>query len=213
MTIQTGETGTTTSMRFGPLTIAYDDRVLEPRAWTTLQSHWARELLETAPRGAVLELCSGAGHIGLLAVDGTDRTLVCVDQNPVACEFATRNARAAGRADLVDVRNIALQSLAEGEAFPLIIADPPWVSSDDVHRFPEDPVLAIDGGSDGLALARACVAVIDGHLHQRGAALVQLGSTEQARALADDLPSSLVLVEVREHPNGVVALLRRPGSH
>lgn len=206
------EAGTTSTMRFGSLTIAYDDRVLEPREWTALQSHWARELLATAPEGSVLELCSGAGHIGLLAVDGTDRKLVCVDQNPVACDFAVQNARAAGREDLVDVRNIALQSLAEDEAFPLVIADPPWVGSDDVHRFPEDPVLAIDGGSDGLAIARACVAVIDGHLHERGAALVQLGSTDQARALEAELPPSLVLTEVREHPDGVVALLRRPGS-
>lgn len=206
------DAGTPTTLRFGPLTIAYDDRVLVPREWTTLQSHWAQELLASAPEGPVLELCSGVGHIGLLAVDGTDRLLVCVDQNPVACDFARQNARAAGREELVDVRNIALQSLAEDEAFPLIIADPPWVSSDDVHRFPEDPVLAIDGGSDGLALARACVTVIDGHLHERGAALVQLGSVEQARQLGSDLPPSLVLGEVREHADGVVALLTRPGS-
>ena len=61
------------TIAFGPLTIAYDALVLEPRQWTTIQSEWARELLATAPPGPVLELCTGAGHIGLLAVTGTTR--------------------------------------------------------------------------------------------------------------------------------------------
>ena len=70
------------TMTFGSLTIGYDEQVLEPRPWVLLQSQWARELLEDAPPGPVLELCTGAGHIGLVAVVGNDRTLVAVDANP-----------------------------------------------------------------------------------------------------------------------------------
>ena len=65
----------TERMAFGGLTIAYDDRVLRPREWTTAQSDWAAELMVTAPGGPVLELCSGAGHIGLLAVAASGRRL------------------------------------------------------------------------------------------------------------------------------------------
>ena len=89
---------------FGSLTIAFDDRVLRPRGWTTAQSEWAAELMLTAPGGPVLELCSGAGHIGLLAVAGSGRSLVCVDANPVACDYARANALQAGLAELVEVR-------------------------------------------------------------------------------------------------------------
>ena len=60
MTVRTAE--------YGPLSIAYDHRVLEPRPWTAAQSRWVSALLESAPPGPVLEICSGAGHIGLLAV-------------------------------------------------------------------------------------------------------------------------------------------------
>ena len=42
------------------------------------------------------------------------------------------------------------------ERFAVVIADPPWVPRADTGRYPEDPVLAIDGGDDGLDLARAC---------------------------------------------------------
>lgn len=198
------------TMAFGPLSISFDHRVLAPRTWTAAQSHWARELLDDAPPGPVLEICSGVGHIGLLAVHGTDRHLVCVDVDPVACDYAVANAVAAGRADLVDVRRQELGSFAADEPFPLIIADPPWVRTELVGCFPADPVLAIDGGADGLDLARECVAVIDRCLHVEGAALLQLGSLAQADLLEAELPESLAVAETRPEPGrGLVVRLHR----
>ncbi|MBI2244007.1 MAG: methyltransferase, partial [Nocardioides sp.] len=59
------------TMGFGPLRITFDGRVLRPRPWTAAQSEWAAEILADAPAGPVLELCAGAGQIGLLAVAGS----------------------------------------------------------------------------------------------------------------------------------------------
>ena len=161
---------------FGGLRIGYDERVLEPRRWTTEQSRWARRLAEEVPAGPVLELCCGAGQIGLLALRGNRRRLVMVDADEVACGWARENAAAAGIVDRVEVRNGRMQDvLAEDELFPLIIADPPWVASRAVGRFPEDPLLAIDGGIDGLGVVRAAVRVVAEHLLPSGAALVQVG--------------------------------------
>ena len=196
---------------FGSLTISYDDRVLAPRSWTQTQALWAHDLLALAPPGPVLELCSGVGHLGLLAVHGTDRRLVCVDVDPVACAYATHNAAAAGRAELVEVRNISLEEFRSDDVFALVVADPPWVRSELVDCFPSDPVLAIDGGSDGLDRARECVALIDRHLHPDGAALLQLGSYDEAEALAAELPDSLTVAESRAEPGrGLVVQLVRP---
>ena len=38
----------------------------------------------------MLEVCAGAGHIGLLAAAASDRALTLVDANEVACDFADR---------------------------------------------------------------------------------------------------------------------------
>jgi release factor glutamine methyltransferase len=198
--------------RVGALDIAFDDRVLRPRAWTTAQSGWAAEILEQAPPGPVLELCTGAGHIGLLAILGNARRLVAVDADPVACEYAAANAGAAGLADRVEVRNATMQSaLEDGEEFPVVIADPPWVPSLRIGDFPEDPVLAIDGGVDGLVLARGCVEVAAGHLAHDGVMLLQLGTPAQVEALGGTIADAgLEVDEVRQPaPNGVVVSLRR----
>lgn len=202
------------AIRFGHLDISYDHRVLEPRPWTVAQSAWATDLLREVPAGPVLELCAGAGHIGLLAIADTLHHLVAVDSDPVACEFARQNAAAAGLADRVEVRNARISdALAEDERFRLVIADPPWVPSAHTSEFPADPLLAIDGGKDGLELARECAAVAATHLEPGGLMLLQLGTPAQVDVLALDLVTRhphLVVEEVRRpHPTGVVAAVRR----
>ncbi|GAB3026361.1 hypothetical protein GCM10011376_12890 [Nocardioides flavus (ex Wang et al. 2016)] len=203
----------TEHLTFGSLTIAFDDRVLRPREWTAAQSEWAAELMTTAPGGAVLELCSGAGHIGLLAVASSGRRLVCVDANGVACDYARANALSAGLAHLVEVREGRLEEVVgDDETFPVIIADPPWVPRAQTGRFPEDPLTAIDGGDDGLDVARACLAVVDAHLAPGGSAVLQIGTPEQADLLRGEpcfAEGRLAMVEVRQEERGALVRIDR----
>ena len=198
---------------FGSLTIAFDDRVLRPREWTAAQSEWAADLMASAPGGTVLELCAGAGHIGLLAVAATGRQLVCVDASGVACDYARANAVANQMADRVEVREGRLEeALAPDELFPVVIADPPWVPRDETSRYPEDPLTAIDGGDDGLDVARACLAAVDAHLAPGGSAVLQVGTTAQVEALRAEpcfAEGRLAVVEVRQEERGVLARVDR----
>jgi len=198
---------------FGPLRIACDDQVLTPRRWTEWQSLWAAELAGAAPEGRILELCAGAGQIGLLALVHSDRELVAVDLNETACRYAERNARTAGLADRVEIRNQPLESAcADGEWFPVIIADPPWVPGNQTGLYPEDPLTAIDGGPDGLDVARACLVVIADHLAEGGFALLQVGTVDQVELLRPSLAPHLVITEIRsEVGRGVVALITWAG--
>jgi HemK-like putative methylase len=202
------------SIDFGGLRIAFDDRVLRPRTWTENQSRWAAELLPDLPEGDVLELCSGAGQIGLLAVADSERRLVCVDLNPAASELTLANARAAGLQDRVEMRQGRISEvLGPDERFPMVIADPPWVRRAETQRFPEDPLLAIDGGDDGLTVVRECLTAIAAHLVDGGVALLQLGPGDQAAAVDRLLSGSqLVPGEIREFGDRGVLLRidRRP---
>lgn len=199
-------------MPFGPVDIAFDEHVLVPRPWTLAQSLWGTGLLATLPPGPVLELCSGAGQIGLAAVAGTPRPLVQVDRSEDACAYARRNAEAAEVTS--DVRCGAMDEVIDDdERFVLVVADPPWVPSEEVRRFPEDPVWAIDGGDDGLDVARLCLRVAAQHLAVDGAVLLQVGSEEQVKALTPDVTAvGLVVSELRTFERGAVALLVRGGT-
>ena len=206
-------TGTTSApghetVHFGGLEIGFDERLLRPRTWTAEQSRWAAELLDDAPDGPVLELCAGAGHIGLLAVTLRARPLVCVDVSSAACDYARRNAETAGLGGLVTVREGTIDDVLDArERFALVIADPPWVRRVDTGRFPEDPLLAIDGGDDGLDVARACLRAAGRHLVPGGSLVLQLGTLEQVTIVRDELPAygAMDLVETRSYPRGVLA--------
>ena len=204
------------SMRFGPLIVRFDDQVLRPRPWTLAQATWAAELSDDVPDGAILELCAGVGQIGLALASLVSRDLVLVDADENACSHARANAVTAGLSARVDVRNGPLHGvLAPDERFAFILADPPWVRSSDVARYPQDPVAAIDGGHDGLDLARTCADLIGHHLAHRGAAILQLGDADQVtsmRSYLDSQPRIGLRVQDAHTPgdNGVlVRLVRR----
>jgi release factor glutamine methyltransferase len=191
--------GATTIVDFGPLRISYDDRVLCPRPWTIEQSRWAAELAREAPEGALLELCCGAGQIGLATISLVPRRLVCVDVDPVD--------------GLLEVRTGPLEDrLLPDEMFAGVIADPPWVPRAEVGLFPEDPVTAIDGGPDGLDLARACLRAAADHLLPGGFAVLQVGTRLQVDQLTAELRGHglrLRVNEVREFERGVLVRFDR----
>jgi methylase of polypeptide subunit release factors len=213
-----GEVPREREVAFGPLTIRYDERVLSPRPWTVLQASWAADLLPGLPPGEVLELCCGAGQIGLLAASGADRDLVLVDADPQACAYARSNAEQARAQGLgprgdVHVRHGRLEeALQADERFALVLADPPWVRTAQVSDHPGDPAAAIDGGADGLDVVRDCLAVIDRHLLPGGASIVQVADEEQVDAVAAYLSENdhdLRRADHRLAEPGALVLLRR----
>src|SRR4051812_32759180 len=103
---------------FGPLVIGYDARVLPPRPWTLEQSQWAAVLCAEAEPGPLLELCAGAGQIGLAAAVLADRDLVQVEADALAAGYARANALRAGWSGRVEVRTERLeQALRADEVF------------------------------------------------------------------------------------------------
>jgi methylase of polypeptide subunit release factors len=173
-------------MRFGPLLVSYDERVLSPRQWTLQQSEWAAELCASAAPGPILELCAGAGHIGLAAAVLADRDLVQVEADPVAASFAEANAARAGWSDRVEVRTARLETaLRPDERFAVIVADPPYLRSADIARWPDDPPTAIDGGSEGLDVVSACLHVAAQHLTDAGQLLLQVAGPRQDQQVAE----------------------------
>jgi release factor glutamine methyltransferase len=172
--------------------VEFDDRVLTPRPWTFRQSEWAAEVAADAEPGPMLELCAGAGHIGLAAAVLAGRDLVQVEADAVAASYAMSNAKHADWSQRVEIRNVRLEEAVQpDERFPVIIADPPYLRSADINRWPEDPRMAIDGGTDGLDLVRACLQLAAGHLTPAGQLLLQIAGPSQAqdiRALLEGHP-------------------------
>lgn len=203
--------------RFGPIEVAFDERVLVPRPWTLAQSQWAAEIAASSDPGPLLELCAGVGHIGLVAAVLADRDLVQVEADPVAAAYASANAERAGWSRRTEVRLATLEdAMNTDERFPLVIADPPYLCTRHLSRFPDDPRLAIDGGDDGLVVVRACLALATCHLCGGGALVLQVAGPRQAdavAALAEAAPGAVLQPEETRvvDDERAILLLRRAG--
>ncbi len=195
---------------FGGLEISYDQRVLKPRPWTTAHGYWVVALATRSPDGPILELCCGAGQIGLLAAVLTGRPLVQVDRDPLATTYAARNAAEAGIASEVRTATM-IDALAPDERFPLILLDAPLVSSPLLGKHPEDPAGAIDGGIDGTDQLVLGLGVALRHLDPGGHLVAQAALPEQVE-LVESLVSRLgrrddgwAVLEVRDYrPEGLL---------
>lgn len=163
--------------------------VLIPRPETELLVETALEFVRA--RGlvepSILDLGTGSGCVAIaIAHERPDAHVVAVDCAAAALELAARNAERHGARGVEPVQGRWLTPLGE-RAFDVIVANPPYVASDDPHlrqgdvRF--EPVNALDGGADGLDALREIAADAPRHLQPGGLVAVEHGH-DQAGAVA-----------------------------
>ncbi|MFJ2805916.1 N5-glutamine methyltransferase family protein [Kitasatospora sp. NPDC087271] len=170
---------------FAGLELLVGPGVFVPRVHSELVLAAGLESLGDAAGPTVVDLCAGSGAIGLaLAHARPDARVHAVDFDPVAADFARRNA--ARRAALGDTevsvhegvagRAGALTGLA-GEA-DLVLANPPFMPDaadvpDEFGRY--QPRQAVFGGADGLRVVRQVVEAAAGLLRPGGTLVVEHG--------------------------------------
>ncbi len=145
--------------------------VLIPRPETELLVEAALARLPKDRPAKVLDLGTGSGCIALtLALERPDCAVTAIDLSPAALAVARENARRLGAR--VDFRPSDLYSALDGEAFDLIVSNPPYVAEGDVHLasgdLPWEPRLALASGIDGLDALRRIVARAPAHLTGAG---------------------------------------------
>jgi release factor glutamine methyltransferase len=136
----------------------------------------------------ILDLCTGSGVIAVsLAREYPAAQVVATELSPAAAALARRNALRNAVADRVDVRDGDLFAPVRGERFDLIAANPPYIASPVIPTLsPEvrrEPMIALDGGPDGLAFYDRICAEAHEHLAPGGAIVLEHGF-DQADAVA-----------------------------
>lgn len=151
---------------FYGLRIAVDAGVFVPRRRTEFLVRQAAALAHQTPAGrpaVVVDLCCGSGALGaaLLATAHDPVELYASDIDPAAVVCARRNIGAGGtvlEGDLFDALPDGLRSRID-----ILLANVPYVPSEEVGLLPpeareHEPLVALDGGADGLDVLRRVTA-------------------------------------------------------
>ena len=166
---------------FWGLKFHVDEHVLVPRPDTETLIEVARALrTDRAAPCRVLDLCTGSGAIAIaLAKELPGATIVASDLSIDAVAVAKQNAERNTVADRVDVRVGDLFAPVVGERFDLIVANPPYIASAVIPTLSaevrREPVLALDGGPDGLAFYDRICSIAREYLVPGGALVVEHG--------------------------------------
>jgi release factor glutamine methyltransferase len=180
---------------FWGLPFHVEPSVLVPRPDTETVIEVARAARpDRAAPCRILDLCTGSGVIAVsLAREYPAAQVVATELSPAAAALARRNAARNAVADRVDVREGDLFAPVRGERFDLITANPPYIASPVIPTLsPEvrrEPVIALDGGPDGLAFYDRICAEAREHLVPGGAIVLEHGF-DQAGAVAARLTAA-----------------------
>ncbi|HYH04085.1 MAG TPA: peptide chain release factor N(5)-glutamine methyltransferase [Bacillota bacterium] len=148
------------------------------------------EAVVTAVKGRTVcwgaDIGTGSGAIGIaLAKALPESQWVAVDISPEALEVAQTNAANLEVAERIRfVQGDLLQPLLDsGQRFDLIVSNPPYIPSSEIAGLqPEvrkEPVLALDGGPDGLDPYRRMIPQLDQVLAPEGIVAFEHGADQR----------------------------------
>ena len=183
---------------FAGLRIAVDAGIFVPRRRTEALVEEAVAL--AGPGAVVVDLCCGSGALGVAVasvVGGVELHAADVDPAAVACA-RTNVGRVGGRAyegDLYAALPLALRGRID-----LLLANVPYVPSEAIALMPPEARLhearvALDGGPDGLDVARRVIAGAPVWLAPGGSLLFET-SEEQAAAAVDTVAAAALRARV-----------------
>ena len=176
---------------FYDVDLVVDSRALIPRPETEhlvdAALEWCRHMPLPNPR--IIDVGTGSGAIAIvLARHLPDARVTAADYSADALALATRNAERYGLGERIAFVQSDLLASVSGP-FDAVTANLPYVPSAEVAGLqPEvsqyEPHLALDGGTDGLALIRRLMAQLGSALARPGLALFEI-DRRQSLAVAE----------------------------
>jgi release factor glutamine methyltransferase len=153
---------------------------LEPRDDTLTLVDAVTEFVRTIPSCRILDIGTGTGIIALtLLARVPHATALATDISTGALRVAQRNSEHLELANRFQTRQADMLDGISG-SFDLVISNPPYISRAEIDTLERevrehDPVVALDGGEDGLMFYRKIAASAGALMAQHGRVAVEIG--------------------------------------
>lgn len=192
-----------------------DQNVLIPRMDTeVLVERVIKDIKNLGKQISVLDIGTGSGAIAITIQKETNANVTAVDISKKALQVASNNAKQLD-ADVLFIHSNLFEKV-KGEQFDIIVSNPPYIETDvvktlDAEVVNNEPVLALDGGIDGLDFYKKIVTESKKHLKLNGWIYFEIGYN-QANAVSKLLEKDFENIEVIKDYEGndrvVLAKLR-----
>lgn len=162
-----------------------DRRALIPRPET---EQLVERSLTYASLTSIMDVATGSGVIPLsLALERPGVSIAATDISSDALSLARENAALLGVQDVRFFEADLLPGDSKDDRFDLITANLPYISSGDIpnlaREVQQDPLLALDGGSEGLDLILRLIPLAASRLAPGGHLLLEIGKGQDQKVI------------------------------
>lgn len=187
--------------------------VLSPRADTEIMVEKAVNIIRENNFTSILEFGVGSGCIILsLLADTKNTTGVGIDISSKALKIAENNAISLGVRERINLLKASWfdDNISEkiGQDFDIILSNPPYIPSDEINTLELevknfDPLMALDGGKDGLRDYRLICPIANKLLKKGGIILLEVGEGQAEKVKEIGEANVLSYQETLRDLNGI----------
>ena len=197
------------------LTPRYETEFLVDRIVMDIKNKYSQVRLNLPYRPiTVLDLCTGSGCVGLAIANATGANVTMSDISKTALAIAKKNCELNNkiRKDKKEPPinpNFVLSDMFKNieYSFDIIVCNPPYVRTQDLNKLEIevrdfDPILALDGGKDGLDFYRTIAKEAHKYLNNSGTLYLEIG-IGQAEKIVKMLRNHFDDVQVKQDLAGI----------
>lgn len=200
---------------FFGLKFSVNKNVLTPRQETEiLVENVLKENLQNKKDVEILDLCTGSGAIGITLANALKNAQVlAVDISEEALIVAENNAEKNKTKNIKFRQSDLFSGIKKHKKFDVIVSNPPYIATDEIAKLDKevknfDPILALDGGVDGLYFYKKIVLDAPSFLKPNGKLFLEIGYKQGAKVkklLTQDFENIKIVKDYAGLPRVVVA--------
>jgi len=127
---------------------------------------------------SILDIGTGSGIVAITLNLDTKAEVTAVDISEKALEIARKNAQNLN-SNVKFIQSNLFENIGE-KSFDFIVSNPPYIKSDVCHELDDEvrlnePILALDGGKDGLKFYREIINQAKNYLNLNGMLFFEIG--------------------------------------
>jgi len=177
----------TNNQEFMKLNFYVDSNVLIPQPDTEILVEEVLNILEkNSEKKKILDLCTGSGAIGVSIAKYTKCYITMSDISKKALEIAEKNAL---NNEVIDKCKFVLSNMFEDiqDKFDIIVSNPPYIKTNIINTLEievqNEPILALDGGKDGIEFYRIIANNAYKYLNKEGILALEIGYDQKEEVI------------------------------
>jgi len=177
----------TNKQEFMGIEFYVDENVLIPQPDTEILVEEVINICRKENKSKILDLCTGSGAIGISISKNINNSCVYLSDISIdALKVAKRNCDSILGKNKIEVIKSDLFDNIEGK-FDIIVSNPPYIKSKVIKTLDKEvqnePLLALDGGEDGLDIYRRIIDEAYKYLNEDGYLSLEIGYDQKDQVI------------------------------